>query len=108
MKIDINVKLYMNNENVSEVLTEQELTETWQTEINRVVEDLQSGECSEIDMIRDFCIDKDYTSEELIECVFNPQKAKALLADYRKYVADYFQGFIDDYTLIEKKIQVEI
>lgn len=108
MKIDINVKLYMNNEDVNEILTEQEFAETWQKEIDEAVKDLQSGECCESDMIYDFCVEKDYTPDELIKCVFNSQKAEALLADYRNYVADYYQGFMDNYTLIEKKIQVEI
>jgi hypothetical protein len=108
MKIDVNVKLYMNNEDVNEILTEQELKEEWQEEINKIVKDFKSGECAEVDMISDFCADKDYTSDKLIDCIFNPQKAEALLADYRNYVANYYQGFMDNYTVIEKKIQVEI
>jgi hypothetical protein len=98
----------MNNEDISEVLTEQELKEEWQEEINEVIKDFKSGECAEVDMISDFCADIDYTPDKLIDCIFNPQKAEKLLKDYRNYVTKYYQGFIENYTLIEKKIQVEI
>lgn len=108
MKIDVNVKLYMNNEDVSEVLTEQELKEKWQKEIDSTVKDLKSGNCYESDMIYNFCADRDYTPETLMECIFNQQKANALLEAYRNYVTDYYQGFMDDYTLIEKTISMEI
>ena len=108
MKIDVNVKLYMNNEDVSEVLTEQELKDKWQEEINQVMKDFESGDCCEGDMIYDFCSENDYNPMDLIDCVFNPKKAEKLLEDYRKYVTAYYQGFMKDYTVIEKKIQVEI
>jgi hypothetical protein len=101
------IKLYINNEDVSEVLTEQERADKWQAEINDAIEDFKSGECFEVDMISDFCADKDYTPDKLIDCIFNPQKAEELLEEYRNYVTDYYQGFMNDYTPIEKEIQVE-
>lgn len=101
------IKLYISNEDTSEVLTEQELANKWQTEINEAVEDFKSGECLEVDMISGFCVDNDYTPDKLIDCVFNSQKAEELLAEYRNYVTDYYQGFMNDYTVVEKEIQVE-
>ncbi len=108
MKIDVNVKLYLDGNN--EAKTEEEL----KAEIKECVDDemttFQSGEF--YDSNRDFDAfmnDKDLDYRDLINAIFNQKIREDLVKGYRDYLTEiYTDNAYDDHIEIEKKIQVEI
>lgn len=108
MKIDINVKLYLDNEN--EAKTEEEL----KAEIKEYVDDemttFQSGDFYDCNRDFDeFMKKEDIDYRHLINCIFDAEARADFIKGYRDYLTEiYTKCAYDEHIEIEKKIQVEI
>ena len=109
MKIDINVKLYFNEE-TGEVYTEEELKAEIAKDVENEIEELKCGDFGDYDSyFEDFLRDGDMSPLYLVDCIFNKDDAESLVDRYAHYLKERFiNGRFEELRVIEKKIKVEI
>lgn len=109
MKIDINVKLYYNEETGS-VYTEDEIKAEIAEDVGNEFANLKSGEFQDYEgYFEDFLREQDISPLYLVDCMFDKVEAECLVARYAAYLTERFtEGRFEELSVIEKKIQVEI
>ncbi len=109
MKIDINVKLYYNEETGS-VYTEDEIKAEIAEDVENEIANLKSGNFHDYEeYITDFLREQDLSPLDLIDFIFDKVKAERFVAEYTTYLTECFtEGRFEELSVIEKKIQVEI
>lgn len=109
MKIDINVKLYYNEETGS-VYTEDEIKTQIAEDVENEIINLKSGDFRDYEYyLTDFLREQDLSPLNLIDCIFDQVQAERFVARYAAYLTERFtEGRFEELSLIEKKIQVEI
>lgn len=109
MKIDVNIKLYYNDE-TDTVYTEEELKTEIAEDVENEIAELKCGDFQDYNCyFEDFLRKKDLSPLHLVDCIFNKDKAECLVDKYTNYVTERFtKGRHEELYVIEKKIQVEI
>jgi hypothetical protein len=109
MKIDVNVKLYFNEE-TGEVYTDEELKAEIKADVENEIADLKCGDYRDYgNYFEDFLRDEDIPPLYLVDCIFSKNEAECLVDKYTNYLKERFtDGRLEELCLIEKKIQVEI
>ena len=109
MKIDVNVKLYYNEE-TGESYTEEELKAEIAHDVENEIANLKCGDFQDYDgYFEDFLQYKDMTPSYLVDCMFSKDEAEFLVDRYANYLKERFtEGRLEELCAIEKKIQVEI
>lgn len=109
MKIDVNVKLYFNEE-TGEVYTDEELKAEIKADVENEIANLKCGDFQDYESyFEDFAREQDISPLYLVDCMFNKDEAECLVDRYAKYLLDRFtEGRHEELCVIEKKIQVEI
>lgn len=109
MKIDVNVKLYYNDE-TGAVYTEDEIKAEIKEDVEGEIAALKCG-----DFLDDYSYFEDFLDEQvlsplhLVDCMFNKDKTESLVNKYADYLTKRFtEGRFAEFNVIEKKIQVEI
>ena len=108
MKIDINVKLYLDGNN--EAKTEEELKVEIKECVDNDMTTFQSGEFYDgnRDFV-DFMTNEDIDYRDLVNCIFNAEARADLVKKYRDFLTEsYTDNAYDEHIEIEKTIQVEI
>jgi len=108
MKIDVNVKLYLDGNN--EAKTEEELKAEIKEYVDSEMVAFQSGNFYDSSRdFDDFMRNKDIDYCDLINWIFNPKLREDFIEEYRNYLTEvYTDCAYDEHIEIEKKIQVEI
>jgi hypothetical protein len=109
MKIDVNVKLYYNDE-TGAVYTEEEVRAQIKEDVNNEVAHLKSGEFYDYNSyFEDFLREKDLSPLDLVDCMFEKDGAERLADKYADYLTKRFAEYrYEELCPIEKTIQVEI
>lgn len=109
MKIDINVKLYYNEETGS-VYTEDEIKAEIAEDVENEIANLKCGDFQDYaSYFDDFLREQDISPLYLVDCMFDKVEAESLVARYTAYLTERFtEGRFEELNIIEKKIQVEI
>lgn len=110
MKIDVNVKLYYNEE-TGDTYTEEELKAEIVNEVEEEIANLKCGDFQDYEgYFEDFLRKEDLSPLYLVDCMFDKDEAECLVDKYANYLTKYFtEGrHHEALCLIEKKIQVEI
>ena len=107
MKIDVNVKLYLIDD---EVKTEEEFKAEIKECVNDEMTAFQSGEFYDGNREFDaFMNNKDLDYRDLVNAIFNQKIREDLIKGYRDYLTEgYTDNAYDEHIEIEKTIQVEI
>ena len=109
MKIDINVKLYFNEE-TGETYTEEELKAEIAHDVEEEVANLKCGDFQDYNSyFEDFTRETDLSPLYMVDCMFDKEEAECLVDSYANYLKERFtEGRLEELSVIEKKIQVEI
>ena len=109
MKIDINVKLYYNEETGS-VYTEDEIKAEIAEDVENEIAHLKCGDFQDYNSyFEDFLREQDISILYLVDCMFDKDEAECLVDKYANYLTERFtEGRHEELCAIEKKIQVEI
>lgn len=108
MKIDVNVKLYLDGNN--EAKTEEELKAEIKEYVDNEMTILQSGDFYDGNRDFDAFMNKeDIDYRDLINYIFDKKARAEFVKKYRDYLTEiYTDCAYDEHIEIEKKIQVEI
>lgn len=109
MKIDVNVKLYFNDE-TGAVYTEEEIQAQIKEDVKNEITQLKSGDFQDYSSyFEDFLLEHDLSPLHLVDCIFNKDEAESLVDRYADYLTKRFAEYrFEELCVIEKKIQVEI
>jgi hypothetical protein len=109
MKIDVNVKLYFNNE-TGAVYTEEEIKAQIKEDVESEIAHLKSGDFYDYNSyFEDFYVEQDLTPLDLVDYIFDKDRAECFVDKYAHFITErYTEGRFAELCLIEKKIQVEI
>lgn len=108
MKIDVNVKLYLDGNN--EAKTEEELKAEIKEYVDSEMTAFQSGDFYDSSRdFDDFMNKKDIDYRDLINYIFNPKLREGFIEEYREYLIKVYTDCVyDDHIKVEKTISVEI
>jgi hypothetical protein len=108
MKIDINVKLYLDGNN--EAKTEEELKAEIKEWVDNEMTALQGGDFYDYNREFDAFMNKeDIDYRHLINCIFDEKLRTGLIEEYRNHLTEIFtDSAYDEHIEVVKKIQVEI
>jgi len=109
MKIDVNVKLYYNEE-TGHTYTEEELNAEIAEDVKNEIADLKCGDFQDYESyFEDFLRKEDLSPLYLVDCMFDKDEAECLVDRYANYLTKRFtEGREEELRVIEKQIQVEI
>lgn len=109
MKIDVNVKLYFNDE-TGIAYTEEEIKAQIKEDVEGEIAVLKCGDFQDYDSyFEDFLAKHDLSPLHLVDCIFDKDEAESLVDRYVDYLTKRFAKYrFEEYRIIEKKIQVEI
>lgn len=109
MKIDVNVKLYYNEE-TGDTYTEEELKAKIANDVENEIANLKCGDFQDYESyFEDFLREQDLSTLYLVDCMFDKDEAECLVDRYANYLKERFtEGRLEELSVIEKKIQVEI
>ena len=109
MKIDVNVKLYFNDE-TGAVYTEEEIKAQIKEDVEGEIAVLKCGDFLDSNSyFEDFLAEHDLSPLHLVDCIFEKDGAERLADKYADYLTKRFAEYrYDELSPIEKTIQVEI
>lgn len=109
MKIDVNVKLYYNEE-MGTAYTEEEIKAQIKEDVENEIAELKCGDFQDYESyFEDFLRERDLSLLNLVDCIFDRAEAESLVDRYAHYLTERFTEYrFDELHTIEKKIQVEI
>lgn len=109
MKIDVNVKLYYDEE-TGKTFTEEEIQAQIKEDVEDEIAAFKSGDFHDYNgYFEDFLREQSLSLLNLVDCIFNKDEAESLVDRYANHLTKSFTEFkLDELCVIEKKIQVEI
>ena len=109
MKIDVNVKLYYNEE-TGETYTEEELKAEIANDVEEEIAHLKCGDFQDYESyFEDFLRIQNISPLYLVDCMFDKDETECFVDRYANYLKERFtEGRLEELCAIEKKIQVEI